>query len=86
MDDIVVVKDDSLARNQWKLGRITECFPSDDGLVRKVKVMMSDSCLDNSGKRTKAMSVIERPVHSLVLLLECTTTQEDQGIPTEEPK
>ena len=83
--DIVIVKDDNLARNQWKLGRISECFPSDDGLVRKVKVMMSDSCLDNSGKRTKALNIVDGPVHSLVLLLECNT-QEDQGSPTEEPK
>ena len=83
--DIVIVKDNTLARNNWKLGKIVEALPDDDGLVRKVKVMMSDSSLDRKGKRTKALSILERPVHGLVLLLECKM-QEDQGIPTEEQK
>jgi hypothetical protein len=34
--DIVVVNDEDLPRNQWKLARVAETFPSDDGLVRKV--------------------------------------------------
>ena len=85
VDDLVIVKDDTLARNNWKVGKIVKTLPDDDGLVRKVKVMMADSNLDSKGKRVKAVSVLERPVHSLVLLLENKITG-DQGIPTEEPK
>ena len=70
VDDIVIVKDNALARNHWKLGRITEALPDNDGLVRKVKVMLSDSGLDNRGKRVRAVEIYERPIHSLVLLLE----------------
>jgi len=64
----VIVKDDTLARNNWKLGRIAEDLLDNDSLVRKVKIMMADSSLDNKGKRVKAVSIIERPVHSLVLV------------------
>ena len=70
-DDVVIVKDQNVARNQWKLGRVTEAHPDHDGLVRKVKVLVSDCNIDSQGKRTKAnRTIIERPIHSLVLLLE----------------
>ena len=71
VNDIVIVKDQNLARNQWKLGRVTEVNPDHDGLVRKVKVLTADCNLDNQGKRVKVnRTIIERPIHSLVLLLE----------------
>ena len=42
-----------------------------DGLIRKVKVLVSDNNIDKQGKRARAnTTIIERPVHSLVLLLE----------------
>ncbi len=45
--------------------------PDHDGLVRKVKVLVSDCNLDNQGRHIKAnRTIIERPIHSLVLLLE----------------
>ena len=69
--DIVIIKDQNVARNQWKLGRITEARPGHDGFVRKGKVLVSDCNIDSQGKRTKAnRTIIERPIHSLVLLLE----------------
>ena len=56
--DIVLVKDLSLVRGHWPLGRIIEATPSDDGLVRKVKVRV--------GSKEYA-----RPIQKLVRLLEC---------------
>ena len=70
VNDIVIVKDDTLARNNWKLGKIVEVSSDEDGLVRKVKVMMSDSKLNNQGKRTQDITFIERPIHKLILLVE----------------
>ena len=71
VDDIVIIKDQNVARNQWRLGRVTEAHVDADGLVRKVKVLVSDCNIDNQGKRTKAnRTIIERPVHSLIVLLE----------------
>ena len=49
--DVVVIKDESVSRNMWKLGRIVEVYPSDDSLVRSVKVIIGDSNLDKRGKR-----------------------------------
>ena len=82
VDDIVLVKDDTLARNNWKLGKITEAPVDEDGCVRKVKVMMSDPELDSQGKRTQAITFIDRPIHKLILLVEANETGE---IPTKEP-
>ena len=70
VDDIVVIKDSNLPRNMWSLGRIVEVMPDDTGHVRKVKLLVSDPSLDAKGKRTKAATFLERPIHSVVLLLE----------------
>jgi hypothetical protein len=55
-----MLRDDDAARNNWPLGKIVEVFPSDDGLVRKVRVLVSDG-----GK----LSLLDRPVHKLVLIV-----------------
>ena len=70
MNDIVIVKDDNLPRNRWKLGRIEEVYLDNDGLVRKVKLRISDPNLDNQGKRVNDITFVERPIHKLVLLVE----------------
>ena len=68
--DVVIVKDGSSDRNKWSLGRIEEVLPSEDGLVRTVRVRMADSDrVDVKGRHTKVMTVLERPVQKLVLLL-----------------
>ncbi len=70
VNDIVMVKDEDLPRNEWKLGRIQETISSVDGLVRKAKVLLGDSKLNAKGKRVNKPSTIERPVQKLVLLME----------------
>ena len=50
VDDIVIVKDESLPRNRWKLGRVDETYPNDDGLIRKVRVVIATDSLDDSGR------------------------------------
>lgn len=42
---------------------------SKDGHLCSVKLVTADSTLDNKGKRTKPVKVVERPVHKLVLLV-----------------
>ena len=69
-DDIVLVVDEGLPRCQWKLGRIVEVYPSKDGLVRKVKLVLGEPGLTKEGKRTRTQRFLERPVHKLILLLE----------------
>jgi hypothetical protein len=68
--DIVVLKEDDVNRNQWKLARIIEAIEDKDGLVRKTKIQISDSTLDKNGKRCNKLTILERPIQKLVLLLE----------------
>ena len=68
--DIVILKNEDLFRGDWKLGKVIEATEDSDGLVRKVKVLMADSMLSKEGKRLHKPTVLERPIHKLVLLLE----------------
>ena len=70
VNDIVIICEDSSPRNQWKLARVTEVYPSADERVRKVKLLVSDSTLDKQGKRTTKPVYLDRPVQKVVVLLE----------------
>ena len=52
VDDVVIMKDESLPCNAWPLARVSAVYPVADGQVRKVQVVLADSCLDSKGKRT----------------------------------
>ena len=80
--DIVILKDENLPRNQWSLARIVDVFPSADGFIRKVKLVLGDSKLDDGGKRKGPVHELERPIHKLVLLL---PREDQEGFPTKEP-
>lgn len=58
--DIVLLREDDTTRNQWPLARVTETYPSKDGLIRKVQIMTA-----RDGQHKK----YDRPIHKLVLLL-----------------
>ena len=57
--DVVLLKQADVKRNQWPLAIVTKPLPSEDGLVRSVEL-----------KTTANKSVITRPIHKLVLLVE----------------
>lgn len=42
VNDIVIIKEDMLPRNQWQLGRVVEVIQGSDGLVRRVKVQTGE--------------------------------------------
>jgi len=77
--DIVLVIDENLPRCQWQLARIIEAEADQDDLVRKVKVEIATCSLDSRGRRQESVSVLERPIHKLVLVCETEET------PVEEP-
>ena len=70
-NDIVLLKEVDLPRNQWQLARVVEAEPDSDGLVRKVKVAVAGRNLDKLGRRVKPTSILERPIQKLVLLVAC---------------
>jgi len=45
LNKIVLIKDDNMPRNVWKMGRIIEILPSKDGLARNVMVKTPTSTL-----------------------------------------
>ena len=84
VDDVVIIKDSDTPRNYWRIARIVEAFKDEDGLVPKAKLAVGDSQLLNSGKRTKSMTILERPIHKLVLILP-TKNDERPSVLDEEP-
>jgi len=38
VDDVVILKDNDTPRNQWKVCRVAEALPDEDGLVREVRL------------------------------------------------
>lgn len=68
--DIVIIKDDNLPRNCWRLGKITDVKISTDGHVRSVFIRTGDPALDKTGRRISKASVLERPAQKVVLLME----------------
>ena len=82
--DIAILQDESTSRNCWKLARVDKVYPSEDGLVRKVKVAIGTDILDSRGKRVKPLVYLETPIHKLVLLVPYGE-QENREIPAREP-
>ena len=68
--DIVMMHENDLPRNEWRLGRVADTITDSDGLVRRVKVCLGDRNLGKKGERLGKKSVLERSVQKLVLLLE----------------
>ena len=58
--DVVLVKDELVKRNEWPIGLITKCIPSEDKKVRKVEVRVV---------KQGTVRVYQRPVTQLILLL-----------------
>ena len=81
IDDIVILKDFNMPRNKWNLGRVVEAIPDENGHVRKVKLLIADENLDSNGKRSKGLIYLDRPIHSVVLILEGVPGE----VPIEEP-
>ncbi|KAL6490192.1 hypothetical protein MHYP_G00005370 [Metynnis hypsauchen] len=70
VNDVVLLQDDTTPRNQWKLAKVIEVYPGKDGRVRRLKLLISDSSLDEKGRRVSKPIHLERPIHKTVTLLE----------------
>lgn len=68
--DIVIVKEEEIHRNEWKLARVLGVHEDDDGLVRRATLQMGERKLGKSGERLCKPSIIERPIQKLVVLVE----------------
>ena len=55
--DVVLVKDDNVNRNQWKLGIVTNVISSNDNKIRTVEIRQGQNCYT-------------RPINKLVVIIE----------------
>ena len=88
-----VSKSDKSGLNKWPLGRAWHIYPSEDGLVRTVKLLMAYGHFDDHGKCQGLPSYLNRPIHKLVELLTADEVvekddfhQETRDVPIEEPR
>lgn len=68
--DVVIVKEDNVPRNEWRLARVVEASVDDAGFVRKVKLQMGQSKLGKKGERLTQESFLNRPIQKLVVIVE----------------
>ena len=68
-DDVVIVKDDDLPRNQWKVCRVVGALPDEDGMKSKVKLEVGSQKIAPNGKRSQPLPTPERPIHKPILLM-----------------
>ena len=52
-----------------------EIIPSNDDLVRKVKVSVGTTNLNRMGQRDRPLQILELPIHKLVILCEVETRE-----------
>ena len=69
--DIVLIQDSNQIRGQWKLGKVSEVFPGEDGIVRKVHVTYKNPKQGEPAYiyNGRGYITVERSVNRLVLLL-----------------
>lgn len=65
---IVLIKEDNVPPTKWILGRITETFSGQDGLVRSAQLICKGEPPTKKGEKGKAPITISRPIHKLCLL------------------
>ena len=69
--DVVIVQDSKQVRGKWKLAAVSNVFPSDDGLVRKVELKYKNYKPTDPVHKYSGVpyTIIERPVQRLVVIV-----------------
>ena len=75
----MLVHDKDSVRSEWPLAKVVQVMRGNDGFVRRAKVQIGTSRLDNKGKRTSSLSILERPVQELVLLTESSCDSDNSS-------
>ena len=69
--DIVLIRDEGACRGDWKMARVEEVFPGDDGLVRRCRLRVAKtSHATGSNRGVKPTYTLERHVRMLVLFVQ----------------
>jgi len=65
-----MLNDTEVPRMHWLLAIVIEAKKDDDGLVRRIKVRVSNGSLDKNGRPERLAAVFERPIQKVVVLVE----------------
>lgn len=73
-NDLVLLTDQMLPRNQWSLGRIVKVYPDSEGNVRVVRVKIAKYKSKKTDKNSLSIVELDRPVSKLILVKSIDTT------------
>lgn len=65
----VLLQEDLVPRNEWKMARVIDIYPGTDGKVRKVRLLVSETTFDKYRKHTTKTVSLHRPVHKVVVFV-----------------
>lgn len=85
VDDVVILKDNDTPRNQWKVCRVAEALPDEDGLVREVRLEIGSSNLALMEREVSLCPRWRDQSTSWSYWPQMNQMSRDQGIPVEEP-
>ena len=76
--DVVLIQDSNQVRGNWKLGKVSEVHPGEDGKVRKVEVQCKNPKPGEPVNKYQGQGyvTVQRPVQRLVVLV---PTDEERG-------
>lgn len=67
--DVVILKDDDLPRNVWKVGIVETTEKGVDGMVRNVSLRVGNRRLDTKGRPMVPATLLKRPVQKVIVLV-----------------
>ena len=68
-NDICVVKDSNLLRGEWRIARVSECYPDRNGRVRNVELMVKPRQGTSAEYVPTVPIYIRRHVNNLIVLV-----------------
>ena len=63
--DVVILRDANALRGSWRLARVINTMPNEDGIVRRIIVRCKQSS-DNGGTK---MTELERAAHNVIVVI-----------------
>lgn len=72
--DVVLLKDNNALRGSWRLARVINTIPNEDGIVRRIVVRCKQINDTGGGKMTE----LERAAHNVVVVVPADEADEDE--------
>ena len=76
-NDVCVVKDSNLLRGEWRIARVSECYPDRYGRVRNVELMVKPRQGPNGEYISTPAIYIKRHVNNIIVLVPAEEIEEN---------